>query len=289
MRERGRAISIGALAMCVYIVGLPLCANDFDGASRATPTVKRPRADIEDYRNDFDAPNNFVWADLSTYNTRVASGFYSYLFDWNYAQYEGYFTAFIEEESVSGLYEMPAEYQRASLPSFWMSYIQVDDVDETMRAARSLGGSIEFTDFTNQNGRVALIRDPAGAGFTVIERGQTDGVRTEAPGTVVWNALYIDDAEKVLTFYRELLGWDIARTDINQYTVRNRQQHPIASIEQVSNAAKGPYTYWGVFFAVLDIEEAIDEAENRGGTLVARQGDTALIQDPLGAAFYIRQ
>ena len=56
------------------------------------------------------------------------------------------------------------------MPSFWMSYIQVDSVEETVRIAEQYDAKVEIKPQPAPGGGVfALIRDPAGAGFTCFE------------------------------------------------------------------------------------------------------------------------
>ena len=65
---------------------------------------------------------------------------------------------------------MPEKFQSIRMPSFWMSYIHVQNIEETVRVAKANGAIIEVSpEAAPGGGLVALIRDPAGAGFTCYE------------------------------------------------------------------------------------------------------------------------
>lgn len=107
----------------------------------------------------------FVWTDLSTFDVREATRFYSKVFGWKFWDQDGYQLARRRSTVLAGVYEMPEPFQSINMPSFWMSYVAVDDVAATVERARQHPQAIievESDDFGD--GRVALIRDPAGAG-----------------------------------------------------------------------------------------------------------------------------
>jgi len=55
------------------------------------------------------------------------------------------------------------------MPSFWLPYFMVTDVDATAASAKSLGGQVHFgpQDIPG-TGRFAIIADPQGAAFAVF-------------------------------------------------------------------------------------------------------------------------
>ena len=71
-------------------------------------------------------------------------------------------------ESIAGAMEMnpmvPAE-----MPSYWMVYFQVDDVDQTYRKATDAGGQEMMAPQDYPGGRFAIIRDPQGAFFGLFK------------------------------------------------------------------------------------------------------------------------
>ena len=54
-------------------------------------------------------------------------------------------------------------------PPAWLAYFAVEDVDKTAEAARESGATIFAEPFDTPGGRIAVIRDPQGAFFTIIK------------------------------------------------------------------------------------------------------------------------
>jgi predicted enzyme related to lactoylglutathione lyase len=81
-------------------------------------------------------------------------------------EYGGYKIFQIGEARVGGLMKMPD----ASAPSLWEPYIAVEDADATVAKAGDLGGSTLMGPMDVANvGRIAVLKDPVGAVFGVIE------------------------------------------------------------------------------------------------------------------------
>ena len=63
-----------------------------------------------------------------------------------------------------------ARGQNAGLPAAWLVYITVDDLDAALAEATSLGGSlISESGGAEGEPRFAVLRDPAGAAFALME------------------------------------------------------------------------------------------------------------------------
>jgi len=235
--------------------------------------------------------NHFIYADLSTYDLKTAIKFYATVFDWEYYNSgEDYWIAFSENKEVSGLYETPQKFQEMNMPSFWMSYIQVNSVEETVDLARAFGGIVELVDLQASIGKIALIRDPLGAGFTVYE-GDRLHVRTKStPNTLVWNELFISDLSKVKEFYEGIFQWKIeVNTNTYRHVIQDQDDVQIAAISEVSNDLKGKYEYWGVYFAVKDAQETKKKVLENGGSLVYEDEQVTVLADSFGAFFHIVQ
>lgn len=238
--------------------------------------------------------SNFVWTDLSTFDLIAAKKFYSKIFGWDYQAEEGYHIGYVEEHQAAGIFTMPEKFQKIGLPSFWMSYISVTDIDTVVAQAQQMGGIIEVkpTDFMGQ-GKIALIRDPSGAGFTVWEGSEIGGKDASGtPGRMAWNELYVSDAALVLDFYRTVFGWSFTLDrsyNGERYDIRNGNGTVIAALEVMPNEIKGKHEFWIPYFAVEDLDKALILITNEGGKIVNQSeiGDCklAMATDPQGAAF----
>lgn len=111
------------------------------------------------------------WFELISTDKAEAGAFYAALFGWQLESFLGSmdYTIFKQgEKSVGGLMQRTEEM--GDVPSHWMIYFSVDDCDETLAKAESLGGKsctppIEIPDV----GRFAVVADPGGAMFAVIK------------------------------------------------------------------------------------------------------------------------
>ncbi|MEM7535554.1 MAG: VOC family protein [Chloroflexota bacterium] len=245
--------------------------------------------------------SDFVWTDLSTFDLDAAKQFYTKVFGWIYEGYEdegGYEIGHIGVNPSVGIYAMPEKFQQMNLPSFWMSYISVRDIDTVVAQAKAHGGIIEIgpTNFMGED-KIVLIRDPAGAGFTVWDGADLRGKDTKGThGRMAWNELYVSDALQVIDFYQTILGWSFtlaAGSDTTlgrrRYDIQNEKGNTIAALQEVPNELKGKAQFWIPYFSVKNVDSTLGIISREGGELIHREdsgeGVLAMAQDPQGAAF----
>lgn len=114
--------------LCVTFLLLASCG----GEENTRPT----QTNVDTKKQETMQENNFVYADLSAYDVEKAKEFYGNVFGWEYFSEDGeYYVAFSGDKVVSGLYEMPERFKTIKMPSFWMSYIQVESVEATVEKA----------------------------------------------------------------------------------------------------------------------------------------------------------
>jgi predicted enzyme related to lactoylglutathione lyase len=116
-----------------------------------------------------DAPGSFRWAELNARGIDKALPFYRAVLGWEAASLPmGDAAPYIEfrvgEERVAGGMEMnpmvPAE-----IPSYWMVYFSVDDVDVSFAKALNDGAHELLAPMDFPGGRFAILSDPQGAVF----------------------------------------------------------------------------------------------------------------------------
>jgi predicted enzyme related to lactoylglutathione lyase len=114
---------------------------------------------------------DFCWTELMTTDTKKAKDFYSSLFGWTTQDHDMgnmTYTMFKNgDKDLGGMLQVPHE-KKGHVPPHWMSYISVENVDETIKKAKSLGASVtvEATPVSDY-GRFAVIQDPTGAHIAV--------------------------------------------------------------------------------------------------------------------------
>ncbi len=236
------------------------------------------------------AHGDFIWCDLSAYDPPRAMQFYTDVFGWRWsgADETGTYLASAGKTSMASLYQMPEKFMQMGMPSFWMSYIAVDDVAAVVEQAKLLGGKVELgpAEYSG-GGRYALIRDPLGAGFTVLE-GEPGSAAGKNPGQRIGHGLFVSDVTAIQAFYEALFGWNFGALENGVSDVYLRGQVLFHCHEIPDPAVRGKEEYWAVLFAQAKPAEQITTA---GGESVAEislpEGDALLARDPSGAAFLI--
>jgi hypothetical protein len=123
------------------------------------------------------APNTFAWAELNARGFDSAEPFYKSVFGWGekkspMGEGQGDYTEFkLHDESIAGGMEMnpmvPSE-----VPSYWMVYFGVADVDKAFKKAVELGGHEMLAPMDFPGGRFAIVSDPQGASFGLMKMQQ---------------------------------------------------------------------------------------------------------------------
>ena len=233
------------------------------------------------------ALNNPFFADLSTYTLENTISFYEKIFGWKYYKNENYYIAFLGNIEVAGLYETPEKFKQMRMPHFWMTYIQVENMDDTIKKAKKIGGIIEMGYKLKNYGKVALIRDPQGAGFTIYEGDKLKNVRTKNTiNTLIWNELHVSNTSKVIPFYQEIFDWKIKQTKQGFYTVLNCKNEHITNILEISNKYKGSYEYWVCTFGVKNLQKTKNQILENGGNKIFNDGNRILFSDNSSEAFF---
>jgi uncharacterized protein len=118
-------------------------------------------------------PGEWIWSSLITSDPNEAAAFYQTLFDYDV----------FELPSRSGALHLllaSHNYARASVNALppnathahasWLNYVRVDDAAETTAKAVALGGRVLVAPHEDrQGGKVAVIADPDGAAFGILE------------------------------------------------------------------------------------------------------------------------
>lgn len=112
------------------------------------------------------------WAELMTCDVQAATGFYREVFGW-IAETDDTspvpYTVFrLQGDEVAGMIGRPDDLP-PELPDSWSAYFSVTDCAATQSLAAELGGSIILPATPTPMGPFAVLADPAGAAFQVME------------------------------------------------------------------------------------------------------------------------
>lgn len=118
-------------------------------------------------------PGEWIWSSLITSDPDAGAAFYQTLFDYEVFDLPA-------DEGAEHLLLATDNYARASANSWpankpnahphWLNYVRVEDADKTAAKAVALGGRILVEPRVDRHGgKVAVIADPAGAAFGLLE------------------------------------------------------------------------------------------------------------------------
>ncbi len=115
----------------------------------------------------FNEPGALVWNDAAVEDPATARDFYGSMFDFRFDEVEGaggYTTFATGEAPLGGL----GGHQPGS-PKGWTSCFAVDSTDATVTAAERAGGKVVLAAQDSPYGRFAVLEDPWGAAFSVMQ------------------------------------------------------------------------------------------------------------------------
>lgn len=115
-----------------------------------------------------------VWNELNTRHPQAAQEFYTKLLGWTFDHDAtiNYTMILNNGRYNGGVITMNDDW--AGMPSSWMVYFNVADVDAAVAKVPALGGKAVTPVLESPAGRFAVISDPTGGHFTVMQAGNVD-------------------------------------------------------------------------------------------------------------------
>ncbi|MFI6495580.1 VOC family protein [Streptomyces sp. NPDC050564] len=120
----------------------------------------------------FNAPGALGWVELMTRAPDRVKEFYTTVFGWTVTASEYYPQWGIGGADFGGMVTMGDKFPH-EVPSHWLPYFAVEDVDATADTAVQAGGHMLMEPTSVPDGpRIAVLRDPQGAAFGVHVAGE---------------------------------------------------------------------------------------------------------------------
>ena len=243
------------------------------------------------------ATGTFCWFECGSTDAAKAKSFYTQLFGWDTADASmaggmGHYTLFKKgQEDIAGLYELSGPIFKG-VPSHWMTYVAVENVDETAKRATSLQGKVlrEPMDIPGV-GRIAILQDPTGAWIAIARFDQHPG--TSSHGPFGWSELATSDTAAAQAFYTRLFGWKAKPDPQNQYTEFQVGDQSIGGMLSLNQHAPGTPPHWLPYVSVEDCDRTIGKATELAARILAPATDIpgvgrfSVFADPTGAALAI--
>jgi predicted enzyme related to lactoylglutathione lyase len=121
----------------------------------------------------FNTPVSLTWTELWTRDANAAKAFYPKVFGWGikanpipgggeYIEWQ------VNGKSIAGGMTMDPSVPQ-QVPPHWVAYFTVANADDTIRRAQELGGKVMMPAMDVSQGRFAVLTDPQGAAFAIIQ------------------------------------------------------------------------------------------------------------------------
>jgi predicted enzyme related to lactoylglutathione lyase len=246
------------------------------------------------------------WVELSTTDEAAAIAFYGALFGWTDEPNDTgdgtmYHMQRLGDDYVAAITQQRPDEAQQGIPSHWMTYITVDDVDAVAGRVAAAGGQVVAPPFdVLDSGRMAVIIDATGAFVSLWQPKQHPGAGVmNEPNAFTWAELITSDPEKAAAFYEALLGvatMQAPGSGSEPYTMLTIDGEPVAGILNMTPEmrAGGMPPNWFTYFQVTDVDAAMKRVTSLGGQSLMPVMEIpamrfAVVNDPQGAAFGLMQ
>ena len=239
-------------------------------------------------------PGKFVWFELLSEDPDAAATFYGSVFGWTFedsgtADYRLIRNGGTAIGGLTSTDDLDAEFTE----SRWLTTVSVEDVDAAVDRVESAGGEVlvEPVD-VRQRGRLAAVRDPAGAELVLLRSkgGDPRDGSASPPGSFLWTDLWTDDAGGARSFYHLVLGYDTRTHTVgrdHRYEIMARDGLPRAGVIVVD--LEGIESNWLPYVRVADVPQTLERARKSGGYVLLERGHLAVVVDPTGAAIGVQR
>src|SRR5581483_7020441 len=246
---------------------------------------------------DHYSPGSFCWFEVGTTDQNAAKSFYGSLFGWGaddmpMGPSEVYTMFTLDGRNPAAAYTLRPDMLARGVPPHWALYIASDDVDASAAKVTEAGGTVLMPPFDVFDvGRMAVVRDPAGAVFQIWQekRPQSNGI-SGVPGTFCWADLYTPDSAKASAFYKAVFGWEltVGENDKSGYLHIKNGADFIGGVPPAHVIPPGVPPHWMLYFFVTDVDASTKKAADMGAKVlmgpmsIEHVGRMSVINDPQG-------
>ncbi len=250
-------------------------------------------------------PGKIVWHDLLTDKPAESRRFYEELFGWQFERIgpdfgpiaSANYTLIRHDGRLIGGMIDESRLDTDEEISQWVVLMSTDDIDAAVAKLTAAGGTV-FTPPTDlaDRGRIAVVTDPQGALFALLETRDGDPVDTQPTiNGFLWNEVWVDDVEAATGFYGGLVGLDAADTSItgdDEYRYLSGDGAPRFGILPKPVDRLTPL--WATYVRVSDPASIVARVEELGGRVLLDVQDrgpgrkVALIAGPSGAGIAVQ-
>ncbi len=225
--------------------------------------------------SDLSPTGLFIWHDLMSTDHESSIKFYQRLLGWNLDLIDmgeeiGQYRMFkLEDERVGGVVPLDPSQGHTS---HWISYITVENVDETCEKMKALGGKVPYAPFDIPNvGRTAVAVGPTGAFFSPFKGISEVDSEPPAPraGLFTWHELLSTNVEEAKSFYTDVMGWSLSSMDMGEagvYWLFSAGDNTVAgAIQMPASAGEEATSSWMPYVSVTDVPQIAQKTKDLGG------------------------
>ena len=234
-----------------------------------------------------------VWHDLITPNLAQSQAFYSSVFGWQFqAVNDSYTLASLDGKLIAGM----AELDNKQNASHWLSLISSKDIAAVSEKTIKAGGKV-LVSSTEIKGRgtIAVLEDPQGAVFSLINTVNGDPEAQQTDNGWIWQEVWSDNPEQSKAFYQSLGNYSAQSKPLNNgnYSYLALNGTPAIGFVKKPDAEIG--NTWVNYIKVADVDATLLKVTAAGGIVLmapndkVRNGSVAIIRDPAGAGIVIQE
>jgi len=234
-----------------------------------------------------------VWHDLITPNLAQSQAFYSSVFGWQFQVVnDSYTLASLDGKLIAGM----AELDNKQNASHWLSLISSKDIAAVSEKTIKAGGKV-LVSSTEIKGRgtIAVLEDPQGAVFSLINTVNGDPEAQQTDNGWIWQEVWSDNPEQSKAFYQSLGNYSAQSKPLNNgnYSYLALNGTPAIGFVKKPDAEIG--NTWVNYIKVADVDATLLKVTAAGGIVLmapndkVRNGSVAIIRDPAGAGIVIQE
>ncbi len=234
-----------------------------------------------------------VWHDLITPNLAQSQAFYSSVFGWQFqAINDSYTLASLDGKLIAGM----AELDNKQNASHWLSLISSKDIAAVSEKTIKAGGKV-LVSSTEIKGRgtIAVLEDPQGAVFSLINTVNGDPEAQQTDNGWIWQEVWSDNPEQSKAFYQSLGNYSAQSKPLNNgnYSYLALNGTPAIGFVKKPDAEIG--NTWVNYIKVADVDATLLKVTAAGGIVLmapndkVRNGSVAIIRNPAGAGIVIQE
>ncbi len=234
-----------------------------------------------------------VWHDLITPNLSQSKTFYGSVFGWQFEQFnDSYTLAKLDNKLIAGM----AQLDNAQNASHWLSLISSEDIDAVSKKTIAAGGKIliSSTQITGR-GTIAVLEDPQGAVFSLINTVNGDPKIEHIENSWFWQEVWSDTPELSKAFYQSLGNYTVEEKVFNNFHYDYLALKGTPAIGFVKKPDPHIGNTWVNYINVADLDATLLKVTAAGGVILmppnkqVKNGTVAIIRDPVGAGLVIQE